>query len=137
MTDIWRGSLSNVNSIGNCHGATQSGRQWSFPVIAFDVVSIVSNCNFLIAHSVACPCRLSLSKNHQSLSTIMLILTICHRIWSIIWHAFYAEIVCAFILTLPRIFTCKPPFWKTYLVYVFSVKCKDVNISLMFTEWLC
>ena len=37
-----RGSLSNVNSMGDCDQATQSERRRSFPVRAFDLVTMVS-----------------------------------------------------------------------------------------------
>ena len=33
-----RGSLSNVNSMGDCDGATQSECRWSFLVTAFHVI---------------------------------------------------------------------------------------------------
>ena len=33
-----KGSLSNVNSMGDCDGATQYARQRSFPVTTFDLV---------------------------------------------------------------------------------------------------
>ena len=35
-----RGSLSNVNSVGDCDGATQSERWWSFLGTVFHVISI-------------------------------------------------------------------------------------------------
>ena len=35
-----RGSLSDVNSIGDCDKATQSERWWSFPMTALHVISI-------------------------------------------------------------------------------------------------
>ena len=37
-----RGSLSNVNFMGDCDGATQYACQRSFPVTAFDLVTMVS-----------------------------------------------------------------------------------------------
>ena len=37
-----RGSLCNVNSMGDCDGVTQYVCQRSFPVTAFDLVTMVS-----------------------------------------------------------------------------------------------
>ena len=39
---LMRGSLSNVNSLGDCDGATQSERRRSLPVTAFHVISAVN-----------------------------------------------------------------------------------------------
>ena len=36
-----RGSLPNVNSMGDCDEAPQSEHRWSFPVTAFDIVAMV------------------------------------------------------------------------------------------------
>ena len=41
-SNLKRGSLSNVNSMGDCDGAIQSERQRLFPLIAFDLANMVS-----------------------------------------------------------------------------------------------